>query len=165
MEKTTQIMAETDAQNTARNGTGIPPKRGGKARLLSLEHDIDRRTVAGKRALELRDRLIAERGGLETMGTMRAVLANDLAVCSAMIESELTRWLRGEAIDVAQLSVLLNCRRRDAALLGIDPDPKNTTITLDDIAREIEEENAERAAREAAEQQVTQFSPTNSSDF
>jgi hypothetical protein len=121
-----------------------------KVRLLTLS-DLDARTNSARRAFELCDKIVSERGGQDHMGTLRFLLANDVAACSAMIEDSLARWLRGEPIDVAQLSTLLNCRRRDAALLGVDPDPKNVTPqSLADIAAEIEAEEAATAAQENA---------------
>jgi hypothetical protein len=95
----------------------------GKAKLLTLA-DLDLRTKAAQRALDMRDRIVAERGGPESMGTVRLAMADSLAVLSAMIESEATRWLSGQPVDTALLATLVNARGREAERVGLVPDPQ-----------------------------------------
>jgi hypothetical protein len=113
-----------------------------KARLLRLS-DLDKRTLAAKRAFQLRDAILSERGGAELMGVLRAAIANDVAVTSVMIEHEQAKWLAGESVDVGQLATLINVRRRDCEAIGLDPkrDIKDVTPSLDDIAAELAAED------------------------
>lgn len=121
------------------------PNRRPKARLLSLD-DIDRRTNSGRRAFELRDRLVGERGGQQAVGTMRFLICNDVAAVSAMIEHELARWLSGEQVDASALATLMNVRRRDAELIGIDVEPRDVTPTLEEYLAQKREAQSDEAA-------------------
>jgi hypothetical protein len=127
-----------------------PNRRAPKMRLLRLE-DLDRRTAAARKALELRDRLVNERGGPGAMGTLRYAIISDLAGVSAMIEDAMTRWFRGEPVDAATVATLINVRRRDAELVGIDPEPRDVTPSLADIMRDIAAQEAAQPVVDAAE--------------
>jgi hypothetical protein len=100
-----------------------------KSRLLTLD-DLDRRTRAGQRAFEFHDRLVSERGGAGSMGVLRYAMTRSVAVLSAMIEDQQTRWLLGEPIEPSSLATLLNARRREAEIVGIDPEPRDVTPDL-----------------------------------
>jgi hypothetical protein len=54
----------------------------------------------------------------------------------------IVRWLRGEPISLSELATLLNCRRRDAELIGLDPAPRDITP---DIATYMAQKAAEKA--------------------
>ncbi len=118
------------------------PKPGGKARLLTLD-DLDKRTKAAQRAFELRDNLVSERGGAEHMSSLRYIFTCSTAVLSAMIEDLNTRWLRGEPVDPSSIATLLNARRREAEVIGIDPAPRDVTPTLAEYLAQRAQEKAE----------------------
>jgi hypothetical protein len=85
-----------------KTATRTSPYDGGKTRLLTLE-DLDKRTRAAQRAFDIHDRLVAERGGPESMSVLRYSLTRSVAVLSAMGEDMQARWLRGEKIDPSQM--------------------------------------------------------------
>jgi hypothetical protein len=125
------------------SGTGLPFGSGPgkrhdgppKKRLLTLE-DLDRRTKAAQRALELHEQLVAERGGPESLSVLRHEMTRSVAVLTAMIEDMQARWLRGDKIDPAAIATLLNARRREAELIGLDPQPRDVTPSLQSYLRE-----------------------------
>ena len=47
-----------------------------------------------------------------------------------MIEDVTVRWLKGEEIDPTQLLAVINARRREVELIGIDPEPLDVTPDL-----------------------------------
>jgi len=106
------------------------PKPAAKMRLLTLD-DLDGRTRAAQRTLELSDRLLIERGGIESTGELRKAITRGVALLTTMIEDAATRWLSGEAVDPASIATLLNARRRDAELIGIDPEPRDVTPSVE----------------------------------
>jgi len=117
--------ADGTAEITARYG----PDTGPKSRLLTLD-DLDRRTKAAQRAFDIHDRLVAERGGAESMSVLRYSMTRSVAVLSAMVEDLQVKWLRGERIEPTLIATLLNARRREAEIIGIDPAPKDVTPSL-----------------------------------
>ena len=120
------LAAPNGADQTA---AGYKPTAGPKSRLLTLD-DLDRRTKAAQRAFDLHDRLVAERGGAESMSVLRYSMTRSVAVLSAMVEDLQVKWLRGERIEPATIATLLNARRREAEIVGIDPLPKDVTPDL-----------------------------------
>ncbi|WP_301004808.1 hypothetical protein [Mesorhizobium sp.] len=121
-----------------------PSKGAGKARLVTLG-DLDKRTAAAKQALEFRDLLISERGG-DDIGALRLAIIEDVACVSAIIRDAQVRWLKGEQISLSELATLLNTRRRDAELIGIDPEPRDITP---DITTFMANKAAEKASKAA----------------
>ena len=115
-----------------------PPKpdTGEKARLLTLD-DLDKRTRAAQRAFEFRDALVAERGGEERLSTVQRAMINSVAVMSTMIQDFEVRYLKGEEVDIVALTTLLNARRREAQLVGINPEPKDVTPSIGEYARHM----------------------------
>ncbi|WP_378917030.1 hypothetical protein [Mesorhizobium kowhaii] len=112
----------------AESQAATPSKGGSKARLVTFD-DLDKRTKAAQQAIEFRDVLISERGG-DDIGALRMAIIEDVACTSAMIRDAQVRWLRGEQISLSELATLLNCRRRDAEMIGIDPAPRDVTPSL-----------------------------------
>jgi hypothetical protein len=104
-------------------------KSRGKTRLLSLA-DLDKRTAAAREAIELRDRLLDERGGADRMSALSLALVDSVATLTAMIGDAQARWLRGEPVDPGTLATLINARRREAELVGINPEPLDVTPDL-----------------------------------
>ncbi|MER9167691.1 hypothetical protein NKI12_09950 [Mesorhizobium australicum] len=137
------MLAEADTIDT--EGQAVAPsKGGGKARLVTFD-DLDKRTKAAQQAIEFRDLLISERGG-DDLGALRMAIIEDVACVSAMIRDAQVRWLRGEPISLTELATLLNCRRRDAELIGLDPAPRDITP---DIATFMANKAAQKAGAAA----------------
>jgi hypothetical protein len=113
-----------------------------RLRLLTLD-DLDGRTRAKRRAEELRERLIAERGGADRLDAMRLAYTGTWAAFSALIEDQLARLFLGEPIDPASIATIANARRREGEMIGA-PEPRDVSVTVADIAREY-------AARRAAD--------------
>lgn len=101
----------------------------GKTKLLSLG-DLDKRTMAAREALALRDSLLAERGGADRMSVLSLALVDSVATLTAMISDAQARWLRGDKIDPSTLATLINARRREAELVGVNPGPLDVTPDL-----------------------------------
>ena len=57
-------------------------------------------------------------------------MVESLAVLSTMIKDSEIRWLKGEAVDPTELATLLNARRREALLVGVDIEPQDVTPDL-----------------------------------
>src|SRR5262249_23110667 len=91
-----------------------------------------RRCRAAQRALDLQDRLVAERGGAEHLSILRFEMARSVAVLTAMVEDMQARWLSGDAVDPSAIATLLNARGREAEVLGIGPAPRDVTPALAD---------------------------------
>ena len=121
--------ADNEPDETARSASGCKPDTGPKSRLLTL-NDLDRRTKAAQRAFDMHDRLVAERGGADGMSVLRYSMTRSVAVLCAMIEDQQTRWLRGEPVEATAIATLLNARRREAEIVGVDPEPKDVTPSL-----------------------------------
>jgi hypothetical protein len=47
-----------------------------------------------------------------------------------MVEDLQVKWLRGERVEPTLIATLLNARRREAEIIGIDPEPKDVTPDL-----------------------------------
>jgi hypothetical protein len=142
-----------------------PVDYGGKTKLLTLD-DLDRRTRAATRALDLQDKLISERGGTENLSALRVEVLRSVAVLSAMVEDLQARWLMGEKTDVAVISTVINARRREAELIGLDPLPRDVSPDLRDYlagkrpGESVDSSAASSATRVASEaEQRTGESP------
>jgi hypothetical protein len=103
-----------------------------KQRLLTLD-SLDQRTTAAARARALRDKVIAERGGVE-LDALKQAHASTWAVLSQQIEDGLARLLKGEPVDVPVLVSLINARRREGESLGV-PEPRDVTPSLHEYLR------------------------------
>jgi hypothetical protein len=125
------VEGQVDGATPRPFGTGPGSRHDGppKTRALTLD-DLDRRTLAAKRALELHERLVAERGGQQNLSILRYEMTKSVAVLSAMIEDLQVKWLKGEPVDPATIGTLLNARRREAEVIGLDPLPRDVTPDL-----------------------------------
>lgn len=132
------MLADADPIET--ESQAVAPSKVAKARLVTFD-DLDKRTKAAQQAIEFRDLLISERGG-DDLGALRMAIIEDVACVSAMIRDAQVRWLRGEPISLTELATLLNCRRRDAELIGLDPTPRDITP---DITSYMAQKAAEKA--------------------
>jgi hypothetical protein len=134
----------------AADGSPIAAKRGtepgAKLRLLTLA-DLDGRTTAARRAEELRDRVLSERGGAARVDVVRRVHTESWAIMSALIEDQLARLLRGEAIELYDVTRLVNARRREGEVIG-QPEPRDVTPTVHDYVASLADAEAETEAAE-----------------
>ena len=110
----------------------VRPRRGADAgskeprvRLLTLS-DLDGRTRAARRAQEVLETIISERGGRDRLNLVQLKSAESYAVLTAMIDGIGAGWLGGEGVDAAAYSTLLNARRREHQTMG-GPEPRDIT--------------------------------------
>lgn len=93
---------------------------GGKTRRLKSIDDIDQRTVAGKRALQLVSAIEADLGGVENLTAGQKQLIQRAAVLAAMIKSSEAQWLSGQPIDLNTLLAAIGVQRRVLVTLGLE---------------------------------------------
>lgn len=103
-----------------------------RVRLMSVA-DLDGRTRSAQRARDLRSQICSDLGGEETLSALKLQLAESVAILSAVIEDAQARYLSGQAGPeiLKTLTVLLNARRRDAQLLGLDRVARDITADID----------------------------------
>jgi hypothetical protein len=138
-----------------------------KHRLLTLE-DLDRRTRSAQFACETRDAICADIGGADRLSTLQTILADNVAVMTAMLADLKVRWLKGDDVDVMAIATLTNTFNRSAAMLGIQrqardvvPDlrtyldtvqkPAGSDASGDDDDGEADDAQPENAAPDAPE--------------
>jgi hypothetical protein len=120
------LAADTTAIATESNAAS--PSKAGRVRLLTFA-DIDGRTRAKQRAEQLREGVLAERGGADRVDVMRRVHTDTWALLSAMIEDQLARLLIGEPVELAGVATLVNARRREGEVIGA-PEPRDVTPSV-----------------------------------
>lgn len=103
----------------ARKSAGAPRHR---MRLA----DLDGRTRGAKRANEVLETIISERGGRDRMNMVQLKSAEAYAVLTAMIEGIGAGWLVGQEVDANEYATLLNARRREQQVMG-GPEPHDVT--------------------------------------
>src|SRR5262245_9546629 len=110
------------------DATAVKSGNGGdgrKTRLLSLD-DLDGRTRARRRAEDLRESVLSERGGEEHMDALKLAHASTWALLTVMIEDQGARFLLGEPIEPTVIPTLVNARKREADAIGA-PEPRDVT--------------------------------------
>ena len=122
-------MLEGVSELERESGGDAPVKTGRKLRLLTLD-DLDKRTRAAQFAMDTRDRVCADLGGVDNLTTLEAILCDNVAVNAAMLTDMKVRWLRGDDVDVSVVATLQNCFNRTAAALGIGRRAKELTPSL-----------------------------------
>ncbi len=128
------MAADADATIDGCNAEGLM-KAGGKVRMLTLD-DLDRRTRAYQATAEIRDGVMSDLGGVEQLTVLHRTLAESVAVLSTMIRDMEVRWLKGESIDLAEYTALINARRREAQTVGLDRRARDITPDLRDYVRQ-----------------------------
>lgn len=113
------------------------PKGNGKARFLTLA-DLDRRTVAYRKAEALISALESDLGGSDVLTTGERQLVQRAAVLGAMIEDLETRWISGVPIDTAAFCTVVNAQRRVLETIGIKRRQRDVTPNLSDYIRSTE---------------------------
>ena len=115
-------MTEDEAAN--------PPARTPKARLVSLDQ-IDRRTKAAQLALETKNAIITDLGGLDQLSTLERLACEHAALASAVVADSYARWLKGEQIALTELSTVQNAFLRVAGSLGFSRRAKDISKSID----------------------------------
>ena len=116
---------ERDAgDKPARSEAGASGKEP-KARLLTIK-DLDGRTRAAKRANDVLQTIVSERGGRDRMNLVQLKSAESYSVLTAMIEGIGAGWLDGQKVDANEYATLLNARRREQQVMG-GPEPHDVT--------------------------------------
>jgi hypothetical protein len=118
------------------------PSVNGKVRFLSL-HDIDRRTTAYRKAVDLIDAIESDLGGADRLSTGERQLIQRAAVTGAMLEDQEARWLSGEMIDPALYATLGNAQRRMFEAVGLRRRPRDVTPKLSSYLANAHAEAAE----------------------
>jgi hypothetical protein len=98
-------------------------KSAGKVRLLSLD-DVDGRTVAYRRCVDLISHIERDLGGVRQLSTAQQQLVRHAALCAAMLEDLGSRWLAGQPIDPTTFSTLVNAARRGFEAIGLARVPR-----------------------------------------
>ena len=106
----------------------------GKARLLTLD-DLDRRTQAYRLTSEILEGVMSDMGGADHCTTLQRSLAESVAVMGAMIRDLEVRFLKGEAVDIAEYTALINARRREATTIGLERKSRDVTPSLAEYVR------------------------------
>jgi hypothetical protein len=117
-----------------------PKKVRGFLRLKTL-NSLDGRTRARVLADDLYDKLMAERGGADTLDVRKRKHCETWAVLTLMIENQMALYLTGEEIDPKVIATLINSRQREGEVIG-QPEPKDATPTIDAFVASLERQKA-----------------------
>jgi len=98
-------------------------KPAGKVRLLSLD-DVDGRTVAYRRCVDLISHIERDLGGVRQLSTAQQQLVRHAALTAAMLEDLGSRWLAGQPIDPSMYATLVNAARRGFEAIGLARVPR-----------------------------------------
>ncbi|MBP2444837.1 hypothetical protein [Rhizobium leguminosarum] len=103
------------------------PPTSSKVRLQTLQ-DLDGRSSAYKAATRLRDDMIDDAGGVDTLSAVKLKLIESVATMTAVIDHYHALILSGDpSAPIAELATLTNTRNRTAAMVGLG----KLTKTLD----------------------------------
>jgi hypothetical protein len=105
-------------------------KSGGKVRLLSLD-DVDGRTVAYRRCVDLIAHIERDLGGVRQLSTAQQQLVRHAALTAAMLEDLGSRWLAGQPIDPSTYATLVNAARRGFEAIGLQRIPREVVPSVD----------------------------------
>lgn len=114
---------------SAKNEGGKLQIRLPKVQLRTLR-DLDRRTTAARAALELRNSIIADLGGDNSLSTMKRAIVDSAATLGAMLEDMAAAYLAGDGADLSLYATLANAQRRLMADLGLERRAKDVTPDL-----------------------------------
>jgi hypothetical protein len=119
----------------------------GKIRLLSL-HDIDRRTAAYRRTVDLIEAIEGDLGGADQLSTGQRQIVQRLGLLCTLSEHLEAKWLAGEGeFDPALYVTISNALKRLFEIIGIERKPRDVMPTLQEYlrARERAPDTAEAA--------------------
>jgi hypothetical protein len=109
-------------------------KAGEKVRLLSL-HDLDRRTAAYRRTVDLIEAIEHDAGGHDRLSTGERQIIQRIALTCTIAEHLEARWLSGEDIDPALYCTLANAQKRLLETVGLRRVPRDVTPSLAEYLR------------------------------
>ena len=107
---------------------------GKKIRLLSL-HDLDRRTAAYRRTVDLIEAIENDAGGHDRLSTGERQIIQRIALTCTLAEHLEARWLSGEEIDPALYCTLANAQKRLLETVGLRRVPRDVTPSLAEYLR------------------------------
>ena len=112
-------------------------KRHEKSRFITLS-DLDKRTTAARRVREVMAAIESDLGGEAHLSTAQRILVQRIAVQAAIIENAEAAWARGEAMNTADYTTMVNALRRNLETIGLKRVARDASFTIDDLAREFE---------------------------
>ena len=86
-------------------------------KLLTLK-DLDGRTEAARKAVQMRNAIMTDLGGEEQLSTLERLQAENAAMGAIVLRDLHVRWLKGDEVSVAEMTALENTFNRTAAALG-----------------------------------------------
>src|SRR5262249_14492542 len=107
-----------------------PTHQAWQTRLVSLDQ-IDRRTKAAQLALEAKEAIIADLGGIDQLSTLERLACEHAAMASAVTAESYARWLKGEEISLTEIATVQNAFLRVAGSLGFSRRAKDVTQNID----------------------------------
>jgi hypothetical protein len=134
----------------------LPVTRQGKIRLRTFD-DLDKRSVATRRAADLMRGLERDLGG--DPSTAERAMIQRCAVLSAMCEDFEVRWVKGEQIDLMQFGYLTNVLRRCLQSIGLERRAKDITPSSKAGRRPGAPEDEMQSTTPSLEEMVAQLSP------
>jgi hypothetical protein len=127
-----------------------PPVRAGKVRLVSMDQ-IDRRTKAAQLALEAKQSIIADLGGLDQLSTLERLACEHAAMASAVTADAYARWLKGEEIALTEIATVQNAFLRVASSLGFARRAKDVTKSINEYLADADSNMAATSAADPSE--------------
>lgn len=94
----------------------------GALRLATLS-DLDGRTRAAQEARQMRSAILRDLTGSNdetALSALKLALLDSVVMASVIITDANVRWLKGEQVNLSEITTLSNARRRDAQLLGLE---------------------------------------------
>jgi hypothetical protein len=125
-------MPEGSTKISAGNGADAGPK----ARLLTLS-DLDRRTMAFRKANDLISQIETDLGGHDSLSTAERQIVQRAALTGALLEDLEAKWLKGEPIDPGLYATLGNAQRRLFETVGLKRKSRDITPTVSDYVARI----------------------------
>lgn len=99
-----------------------PSSMSGALRLATLS-DLDGRTRAAQEARQMRSAILRDLTGSDdetALSALKMALLDNVVMATVIITDANVRWLKGEQVNLSEITTLANARRRDAQLLGLD---------------------------------------------
>lgn len=131
MARSTDVLKvrKADARSRVTNGHDILP-------------GVDQRSTQARRYRDLVSLIVADQGGLDRMSESRLQLIRRFAAQAVQAEAMEARLVSGDAIDVAQHSLLCSTLVRLAQRIGIDRRAKNITPSVAEYIEHVEQDGA-----------------------
>jgi hypothetical protein len=120
------------------DGAATPPVRAGKVRLVSMDQ-IDRRTKAAQLALEAKQAIIADLGGLDQLSMLERLACEQAAMASAVVADSYARWLKGEEVSLPEIATVQNAFLRVASSLGFGRRARDVTTSIESYLKQEED--------------------------